>query len=188
MPQQELLNIVVQRLNELGISYMMTGSMVSSLQGEPRSTHDIDLVIALEGAQIEKLAHSFQPPDFYLSHDAIVDAVRTGTMFNLLSLSQGEKVDFWLLTDDAFERSRFARKRTEIVQGSPIVISSPEDTILAKLKWAKMSGGSEKQSTDALRVYEVQRANLDLSYLNQWASQLGIDDLWEKLQGEAEPL
>ncbi len=38
-------------------------------------------------------------------------------------------------------------------------------TILAKLRWAKLSGGSEKQFTDALRVFEVQAGELDLDYL-----------------------
>jgi hypothetical protein len=37
-----------------------------------------------------------------------------------------------------------------------------------KLKWAKLSGGSEKQFTDALRVYEIQYVNLDLSYMETW--------------------
>ena len=111
MPQQELLKIVVQQLNDLGIPYMMTGSIVSSLQGEPRSTHDIDLLVVLGPHQIEQLANCFPPPDYYLSRDAMVDAVRTATMFNLLSISEGEKVDFWLLTEDPFDRSRFSRKR-----------------------------------------------------------------------------
>jgi hypothetical protein len=36
--------------------------------------------------------------------------------------------------------------------GLEMQVSSPEDTILAKLRWAKLLGGSEKQITDALRV------------------------------------
>jgi hypothetical protein len=43
-----------------------------------------------------------------------------------------------------------------------IWVSSPEDTILAKLRWADISGGSEKQFTDALRVFEVQQGNVDI--------------------------
>jgi hypothetical protein len=188
MPQQELLKIVVQHLNDLGVPYMMTGSIVSSLQGEPRSTHDIDLVIDLEPHHIENLIQSFPQPAYYISRDAIADAMRTETMFNVLSLNDGEKIDFWILTDDPFDRSRFSRKRTEIIFGMPTLVSSPEDTILAKLKWAKMAGGSEKQITDSLRVFEVQKANLDMAYLDQWASRLGVSDVWEKLQREAEPL
>lgn len=35
---------------------MVTGSIVSSLQGEPRSTHDIDLVVTLEKPMIKNLS------------------------------------------------------------------------------------------------------------------------------------
>lgn len=64
-------------------------------------------------------------------------------------------------------------------------ISKLEDTILAKLRWAKLSGGSEKQFTDAMRVYEVQYENLDLNYLQNWMEQLQVNELWNKLKNEA---
>ncbi len=43
MSQQELLIRAVQALTAAGINYMLTGSLASSLQGEPRLSHDIDL-------------------------------------------------------------------------------------------------------------------------------------------------
>lgn len=67
-------------------------------------------------------------------------------------------------------------------------ICSPEDTILMKLRWARLSGGSKKQFTDALRVYEVQYQKLDILYLERWASLLNITELWMKLKNEAEPI
>ena len=70
--------------------------------------------------------------------------------------------------------------------GIRMQVSSPEDTILAKLRWAKLSGGSEKQFTDALRVYEVQFGKLDLEYLDQWVKKLDVESLWKRLKGEAE--
>ena len=65
-------------------------------------------------------------------------------------------------------------------------MSRPEDSILMKLRWAKLSGGSEKQFTDALRVYEVQFRNLDLSYLDTWAKTLKVTSLWARLKKEAQ--
>ena len=65
-------------------------------------------------------------------------------------------------------------------------VSIPEDTILAKLRWAKLSGGSEKQFIDALRVYEVQRRKLDMEYLELWVKKLDVAPLWRKLLHEAE--
>ena len=46
MPQQALLKRIVEALDGAGIPYMLTGSLASSLQGEPRASHDIDLVIS----------------------------------------------------------------------------------------------------------------------------------------------
>ena len=176
---------VVAALTALKIDYMLTGSLASSAQGEPRSTHDIDLVVAMPLELVRPLAAAFPPPDFYLSEDAIRDAIRHRSMFNLLSLKDGEKVDFWILTDEPFNQTHFARKRVEPILGMPLNVSSPEDTMLSKLRWARLSGGSEKQFTDVLRVYEIQGAHLDLAYLNYWAEQLGVTDLWQQIQERA---
>ena len=67
-----------------------------------------------------------------------------------------------------------------------ITVSSPEDTILVKLRWAKLSGGSEKQFTDALRVYEVQFERLDMDYLRCWAKKIGVAPMLKRLTDEAE--
>ncbi len=46
MTQADLLRHVVGTLEEARIEYMITGSIASSLQGEPRATHDLDVVVA----------------------------------------------------------------------------------------------------------------------------------------------
>jgi hypothetical protein len=188
MSQQELLKRVVEVLDRLGIEYMVSGSLVSSLQGEPRATHDIDVVIALEQPHVKLLPKAFPPPEYFLPEDSIFSALETGGMFNLIAVKTGDKVDFWLLTDRPFDRSRFARRYTETVMGMEIVVSSPEDTILMKLSWAHESGGSEKHFTDALRVYEVQYGHLNLDYLEEWAGKLGIEPMYRKVQQEAEAI
>jgi len=182
------LRAAIAALGPLGIDYMLTGSLASSAQGEPRSTHDIDLVVVLPAGAVAGLLAAFPPPDYYLSEDAIRDAVKGRSMFNLLSLNDGEKVDFWLLKDEPFDQSRFARRRDETVLGMPLNVSSPEDTILVKLHWGQLAGGSEKQFTDALRVYEVQAGSLDQAYLDLWAGRLGVAALLARLRTEARPL
>jgi predicted nucleotidyltransferase len=186
MPQQELLKKVIQVLENNGIEYMVTGSVVSSLQGEPRSTHDIDIIVAVQKSAVKQLIEAFPAPDFYLDENSILGAITSQTMFNLIDVSEGDKVDFWILTDEPFDRSRFSRKYAEEALGIRIQVSSPEDTILAKLRWAKLSGGSEKHFTDALRVYEVQSERLDQDYLEEWAKKLDVESMWERLKGEAE--
>ncbi|HEV7221189.1 MAG TPA: hypothetical protein VGN42_00710 [Pirellulales bacterium] len=143
MSQSELLKAVVAELDAAGIAYMLTGSLASSLQGEPRSTHDIDLVVSMDALGAERIVTAFRAPDFYLSAPAVQGAVRNRRMFNLLDLRDGDKVDFWLLTDEPFDRSRFARRIQMDWEGGPVWTSSPEDTILAKLRWAEKLGLEE---------------------------------------------
>ncbi len=109
---------------------MVSGSLVSSLQGEPRSTHDIDIVVAIHESSAKPLAAAFPPPDYYLTEESILDALRTNGLFNLLDVNSGDKIDFWLLTDQPFDLSRFKRKRVEDVLGMRLAVSAPEDTIL----------------------------------------------------------
>ena len=188
MAQQELLKYTVETLDRAGIDYMVTGSIVSSLQGEPRSTHDLDVVVTIKPAHIPALLAAFSRPRYYVAEEAIREAMRTGGVFNVIDTVEGDKVDFWMLTDSEFDRSRFARRYEEEVLGFRLKVSSPEDTILAKLRWANMSGGSDRYVRDALGVYEVQAARLDLAYLTEWARRLGVADLLEQIQQEAEQL
>jgi len=186
MSQQELLRKVIQALDQAGMQYMITGSLASSLQGEPRSTHDIDMVIAIQESEVHKLMETFPPPNFYLDEDSILDAIDRQNMFNLIDVNVGDKVDFWILTEEPFDQSRFSRKTSEEFMGLKMQVSTPEDTILAKLRWARLSGGSEKQFTDALRVYEVQYGRLNIDYLKHWVKKLDVESLWKRLVDEAE--
>jgi hypothetical protein len=188
MSQQELLRRVVEVLDAVAVDYMLTGSFVSSLQGEPRASHDIDFVVALTHAGGDALLQAFPSPEYYLdplSVKAALSEPGAGRQFNLLHASEGDKVDFWLLSDEAFDQSRFKRKCIDEIGGLQVNVSCPEDTILMKLRWADMSGGSEKQYRDAVSVYEVQAGLLDLPYMDVWATQLGIVPLWERLKAEA---
>jgi hypothetical protein len=183
---ETLLKCVVEALDGAGIDYMITGSVASSLQGEPRSTHDLDVVIAIEQRDVPILLTAFPRPQFYHDEMAVREAVRTGGMFNVIEVEEGDKIDWWLLTSDPFDQSRFARKYEEQVFGIRLKVSRAEDTILQKLRWVKASGGTERSYLDALRVYEVQARQLDLAYVEEWATRLGVQDLWTRILTEAE--
>ena len=185
MSQQELLTEVLRALNSLGTPYMLTGSIVSSMQGEPRATHDLDVVVVLDAADVERVVGASPPPRYYVDAVDARESVLRQSMFNVIDMADGGKADFWMLTSEPFDLPRFARRRRETLFGVPAYLSSAEDTILAKLRWSRLSGGSEKQFGDALRVYEVQRPGLDLRYLEAWVEELGVRDLWSRLLAEA---
>ncbi|MCL4377861.1 MAG: hypothetical protein M1409_05680, partial [Actinobacteria bacterium] len=165
--------------------YMLTGSIVSSLQGEPRLTHDIDIVIILDKTDVKKIINSFPSDRYYCNENAIIKAIDNREQFNVIDLDEGDKIDFWILTESDFDKSRFSRKQKKSFLGFGILVSSPEDTILEKLYWSKISGGSEKQTIDALRVDRKQLPKLDMTYLEKWAYRLGIMPLLKKIKSIA---
>lgn len=185
MSQQELLVAIVRFLNQAHIDYIVTGSVVSSLQGEPRSTHDIDFVVQISLEDLPALHDAFPEKRFYLDDAAVAEAIRTGSMFNMIDTETGDKADFWMITDDEFDHARFARRRDLPYGDIVLSVSTPEDTIIQKLRWALQSGGSTKQFTDALRVYEVQGVRLDKDYVKRWTDILGLSQEWTRLRKQA---
>ena len=185
MSQFRLLEEIIKKLESSSIPYMLTGSIVSSLQGVPRSTHDIDVIISISEKDIEKIISNFSKEDFYYNEETIKNAVRKKSQFNLINQDYGDKIDFWLLTESGFDKSRFSRRQKIKFMDFNIVVSTPEDTILEKLYWSKLSGGSKKHYLDALRVYELQQEILDMVYLEKWSREIGIKSLFLDIKKEA---
>jgi hypothetical protein len=181
MSQEEFLDTIVQILNQLNIAYMLTGSVASSFYGEPRSTHDIDFVAVILPQDVKRLVKSFDPNRYYISEETIQEAIAQGSPFNLIDSHTGLKADFWTLKSDSYHRTCFDRRRKCKIFGIDTYIATPEDLILTKLEWCKLSGGSEMQFKDALGIYEVQRKNLDLEYIYKWSEYLGVKHLVDEL-------
>lgn len=185
MSQSELLNLVASVLEDLGVPFMVTGSFASSIHGEPRLSHDIDIVIELQPEDVSKVAATFQSLDFYADEESLAEAVDRRDQCNLIHMDSGEKVDFWVLTESPFDRARFDRRVQVTHHGQLLWVSSPEDTILMKLLWDQQSGGSEKQRRDVLRVYETQIRTLDQAYLKHWARELNVVETLETIKRQA---
>lgn len=181
MSQPELLKWVIKTLDKQEIPYMLTGSVVSSMYGEPRASHNIDVIVAITSKHINVLIETFPSDRFFLNKESIEEAIDNGGMFNLINKEGGDKVYFWMLTNNAFDLSRFKRKRTEKFLNINMKVQTPEDTILSKLKWAKDSGGSEKQYHDALRVFVVQGKTLDHLYMEEWAKKIDVYKFYRKI-------
>lgn len=186
MSQSQLLIEAVTALESAGVGYMLTGSLASSLQGEPRATHDVDIVVEVDARVVVAVASAFGTDGYFFDEIAAREALGSQGMFNLLDTRDGDKIDFWALTDDPFDRSRFERRVRTRVFGVDLSVSAPEDTILQKLKWAAAVGGSERQLRDAAGVYELQRGALDEDYLDRWAAELGIVDMLTQVRVASE--
>lgn len=158
---------------------MVVGSFAASVYGISRATHDLDIVIALTSDAVSDLAKTLGD-GFYIDEEAAKSAVAHSDMFNVLHLESGLKVDFWILRDDEFARTQFERRIPTKAWGTESYVASPEDTILSKLLWYKITP-SDRQLADVRAIFAVQRDLLDYDYMRRWSAALGIEDLLNSL-------
>ena len=189
MTPLEIVHLVADRLEKLGIPYMVGGSFASSFYGFLRTTHDADLIIDIAGRQVDRFIELFQR-EFYVSRTLIDQALQTGSSFNIIHQESSFKVDFFALRGDRYNHLAFSRRGLrQIDSESPTqtYIQSAEDTVLAKLGWYRQGGQvSELQWGDVVGILRAQAGRLDLSYLSLWAAQQGVGELLDKALKEAE--
>jgi hypothetical protein len=181
---------VASALRQLGVSFALGGSWASSMQGEARDTRDADINVEPFPGREAEFAEAFGP-DYYVSQDAIRDAIQRHSSFNIIHSPSGFKVDVFIRKDTPFARSVLARRKPMTIPGDPpepIDVISPEDIILHKLEWFRRGGEtSERQWLDVLGVLRVQAGRLDEAYLEHWAAELHVADLLAKARLAAAP-
>lgn len=179
MGQKEFLAKIIAALEGAGIEYMLSGSIASSFHGRPRATNDIDIVIACSDRQLTVL-ESLIDKSFYMSSDAARDAVRHHASFNIIDPDSGWKADLIIRKERPYSVKEFSRRWQVQAMGLETSIVSPEDAIISKLEWSSISE-SERQFKDALGVAITQFENLDRTYLEKWAMELGVLDRLARL-------
>ena len=180
-PTPELLALrdLCARLDGAGIAYMLTGSLAMSFYARPRMTRDIDLVIALEAAEAERLTGALGA-EYHADAGAIAAALRDTRPWNIIHLPTVVKIDLIPRKDTVYRRTEFERRRRIELAGVPLWIVSVEDLILSKLEWSRESR-SEQQRGDVGLLLGVP---LDRAYLDEWAVRLELDGLLKEAGNE----
>lgn len=128
---------VTDVLESLGAPYLIGGSIASILHGMIRTTNDADLISELQMDQVEGFSRALGD-SFYVESDSIREAIRRRAYFNVIHLETMFKVDVYLSRRRAFDLARFQRRSAVVLAKNPerkAYVSSPEDTLLAKLDW-----------------------------------------------------
>lgn len=167
----------VERIEPLGIKYMLTGSAAMLLYNFYRMTADIDIVVELGFEDADRIIEAFEP-DYYVPHGRVRDAIARKFMFNVIHQETAFKIDFVVKKTNEFQLNAFERRRKTDFHGKEICVITLEDLIIAKLLWAKDSR-SEKQLTD---VENLLQNDFDVEYTKTWVEKLGIKDLFNQCQ------
>jgi hypothetical protein len=184
MEQFDLQRHVVAALEPLGMRYVITGSVASTFYGELRFTNDIVTVAELRAEHVAAFHASFPDEDFYLSLDAMREAVSRCSQFKIIHPESGLKIDAMIPTETEFDRARLdRRKRVQTGRSSDAYLTTPEDLILKKMDFYR-EGGSKKHRRDIAGILRVSGERVDRAYISPWAQKLDLLEIWKTIESQ----
>ena len=170
---------VFERLEALELPYYMTGSEALARYSQPRQTMAVDIVVAIAPARFGTIARAFERD--FLGNEPI--DVGSFAMASLIARSALGKADLILGRDDPWSRAALERReRWDHPLYGALWVTSLEDLLLAKLEWSQ--GVSELQLRDCRLLIEL-NPGLDWSYVERWASSLGVRPLLDEVRRAA---
>ena len=99
-------------------------------------------------------------------------------MFNVIDMGTGWKADHIIRKARDFSVAEFERRQRAQWLGLSVYVASPEDVIISKLEWSRLSGGSKRQLGDVAGVVAALGGELDREYVEEWVAALGLTDEW----------
>lgn len=152
--------------------YCIVGGLATGVLGEPRLTHDVDVIISVTETTLEPLLRAAKDLGFSFSPATVKNDLATRGTFRL---GFGQSWADVIAASTDLERSAFTRVKRYPVLGIEANYPSPEDFILLKL-----IPGRPKDLLDVESVITRHADRLDRRYLEQWAR--WIADLMENFR------
>jgi hypothetical protein len=182
MPEPSLTAIFAGRLNMADIAYIITGAVASIVYGEPRLTHDLDLVVMMKREDIDRLVQAFPSTEFYCPPPEVLRLEITRPYrghFNLIHHATGAKADVYLAGEDPLHQWAFSMKRGFVFEGEKVWVAPPEYVIVRKLEYYR-EGGSEKHLRDISGILELSLKEIDFKQLEEFVHRYGLEKEWVK--------
>jgi hypothetical protein len=118
---------------------MLAGSFASAYYGAPRTTQDIDLVIAATSDQLRTFVQFLSKDQYSVDLDTALEARKHQSLFNVVDMATGWKIDLIIRKSRPFSEEEFRRRKLVNLQGRSLFVASAEDVVVSKLEWAKLA-------------------------------------------------
>jgi hypothetical protein len=181
MPEHDLFQIFVSRLNKLSVPYMITGAVASIIYGEPRLTNDIDLVIDMSDEDVEAFAEAFPIADFYCPPPEVI-RLEIGRSqqghFNLIHHETGFKADIYASGRDELHQWGLKNRKSVDVEGEKFWLAPIEYVILRKLEYYR-EGESEKHLRDIAGILAISSDEIDFKILDAQINKRALEKEWK---------
>lgn len=178
----DFLGRIVSALESAKILHMVVGSFASTFHGVPRATQDIDIVVDLDRAALDRLLAVLPDDRYYVDHDTAREALSLRSQFNVIDMATGWKADLIVRKARPYSVEELSRRQPAVLMGVATFVASAEDAIISKLEWAKLAS-SERQLHDVSGIVKTHAGNLDTDYIERWVTALDLREQWAKARG-----
>jgi hypothetical protein len=179
--------LVAEALEACDVRYLVGGSLASAISGEPRSTLDVDMVVALTEADIDRFVSALGK-DFHADPESLRRAVREKSSANLIHLGTSTKVDLFVMGGTPLDEEQMGRRQRVRVGSDPdryLHVYTAEDILLQKLRWYRLGEeSSDRQWRDVLGIMLAQGSGMDEAYLDRGAARFDVRDLLDRARSE----
>ncbi len=180
MPSLEPFLIYIRKLEELGLRYMVSGSVAAIYYGEPRLTNDVDIILFLSRDDASRLEQAFPKDQFYCPPLDIIRLEASRPQrghFNLIHHETGFKADIYLAGSDSLHDWGMAHARPVTIDSDRISLAPPEYVIIRKLEFYR-EGGSPKHLRDILGIVNAMGPDWNREPLHGLVEARGLDPEW----------
>jgi hypothetical protein len=180
MLEAEFFAVFLEPLNQNGFEYMVTGSAASIIYGQPRMTHDIDLVLALDVQDAKKLTLIYPESDFYCPPVEVIrqeTARETRGHFNIIHHKSGFKADIYPVGNDKMHCWAMSNRKKIMLDSLEVWLSPIEYVIIRKLEYYR-EGGSGKHLKDIKGMLESSEDQIDKPFLDAKLKEFGLERQW----------
>jgi hypothetical protein len=180
MLEPDLIELFVLPLGRLKFRYLLTGSIAAMLYGEPRVTHDVDLVVFLPPEHSKKLVEAFPIPEFHVPPVEVINleaARQRKGQFNIIHIPTGLKADFYIANQDELHAWAFRNVQNYTIGEHVIRLAPPAYVIVRKLEYFR-EGGSEKHLRDIRAMLNVSGEMINRDDLNFWIQRRSVEEQW----------
>jgi hypothetical protein len=186
MHELDKLEFFVNRLEELGAPYMVTGATAAIIYGQPRMTNDLDVVLSLNEENRARLLRLFPEDEFYAPPESVIRAEQGRSQrghFNLIHHESGYKADIYLAASEPLHVWALPLRR-RIAWGAwgenpQIWVAPPEYVVLRKLQFFR-EGGSAKHPADIRAIVDI--TGVDEQLVAPWLASLGLEAVWNEIR------
>jgi hypothetical protein len=182
MQSPEPFLVFTRKLNELGLRYMVSGSVAAIYYGEPRMTNDVDIIVFLRRDDVTGLIKAFPSEEFYCPPREVILLEMTREQrghFNLIHHDSGFKADIYLTGRDELHVWGMPNAKRANLGEDHVMIAPPEYVILRKLQFYR-EGQSQKHLRDISRMLSGLGDDWDRAPLLQMIQEERLQTEWQK--------